>query len=120
MRISREEKGSSQVRERPGSSSPRGRPSAKTDRRRAGATVSADREALLREADLVLFVGCKVNYVDTDIWQAPSLLLARASVVPELAERVMTRRATRQPRACNGSREASSRLSLPAPEGPIR
>ena len=27
----------------------------------------------VQEADLVLFVGCKVNYVDTDSWQAPSL-----------------------------------------------
>jgi acetolactate synthase-1/2/3 large subunit len=28
---------------------------------------------VVREADLVLYVGCKVNYVDTDSWQAPSL-----------------------------------------------
>ncbi len=26
----------------------------------------------VEEADLVLFVGCKVNYVDTDNWQTPS------------------------------------------------
>jgi acetolactate synthase-1/2/3 large subunit len=28
---------------------------------------------VLRQADLVLFVGTKVNYVDTDSWQVPSL-----------------------------------------------
>jgi acetolactate synthase-1/2/3 large subunit len=28
---------------------------------------------VVQEADLVLFVGCKVNYVDTDSWQTPSL-----------------------------------------------
>jgi acetolactate synthase-1/2/3 large subunit len=28
---------------------------------------------IVQEADLVLFVGCKVNYVDTDSWRAPSL-----------------------------------------------
>ena len=27
----------------------------------------------IQDADLVLFVGCKVNYVDTDNWRAPSL-----------------------------------------------
>ena len=27
---------------------------------------------IVGEADLVLFVGCKVNYVDTDNWRAPS------------------------------------------------
>ncbi len=28
---------------------------------------------VIGEADLVLFVGCKVNYVDTDSWRTPSL-----------------------------------------------
>lgn len=28
---------------------------------------------VLQEADLVLFVGCKVNYVDTDSWRSPPL-----------------------------------------------
>jgi acetolactate synthase-1/2/3 large subunit len=28
---------------------------------------------IVQEADLVLFVGCKVNYVDTDSWRTPSL-----------------------------------------------
>jgi acetolactate synthase-1/2/3 large subunit len=28
---------------------------------------------VVQEADLVLYVGCKVNYVDTDSWCAPSL-----------------------------------------------
>lgn len=36
------------------------------------------------------------------------------------AERVMTRRTRRQPRSANGARAASSRLSLPEPEGPMR
>jgi acetolactate synthase-1/2/3 large subunit len=28
---------------------------------------------VIQEADVVLFVGCKANYVDTDSWRAPSL-----------------------------------------------
>ena len=28
---------------------------------------------IVQDADLVLFVGCKVNYVDTDNWRTPSL-----------------------------------------------
>jgi len=28
---------------------------------------------VVQEADLVMFVGCKVNYVDTDSWRLPSL-----------------------------------------------
>ena len=34
-----------------------------------GAPVRAQ---AVREADLVLFVGTKANYVDTDSWQAPA------------------------------------------------
>jgi acetolactate synthase-1/2/3 large subunit len=29
---------------------------------------------IVREADLVMFVGCKANYVDTDTWRVPSLV----------------------------------------------
>ena len=29
---------------------------------------------IVQEADLVMFVGCKANYVDTDSWQVPSLM----------------------------------------------